>query len=81
MRKFTLENAMIKAIQEFKRVNKNTKNSIRNIYALEWCDGANPNALFNIEFADQNGDYYDFEIQVYTDRTELRKIKSQYTTI
>lgn len=81
MKKFTLENAMIKAIQEFKRVNKNTKNSIRNIYSLEWCNGENPSALFNIEFADQDGDYYDFEIEIYIDHTEIRKIKSQYTTI
>lgn len=59
MKNFTLENAMIKAIQQFKKSHK--AGTIRNIESWEW--GCN-SALFNIEYVDEQGEYNNLEIRI-----------------
>ena len=59
MKKFTLENAMIKAIQQFKKSHKD--GTIRNIYSWEWCSN---HALFNIEYVDDQGEYHEMQINI-----------------
>lgn len=59
MKKFTLENAMIKAIQQFKKDHK--EGTIRNVYAWEWCSS---HGLFNIEYVDAQGEYHEMQINI-----------------
>ena len=59
MKKFTLEEAMVKVIRQFKREHKNFE--IRNVYAWEW--GGN-SALFNIEYVDEQCEYHEMQIRV-----------------
>lgn len=59
MKKFTLEEAMVKAIRQFKRENKNFE--IRNVYAWEWGGSS---ALFNIEYVDEQGEYHEMQLNI-----------------
>lgn len=59
MKKFTLENAMIKAIQQFKKEHKD--GTIRNVYAWEWGGSS---AMFNIEYVDEQGEYHELQINI-----------------
>ncbi len=59
MKKFTLENAMIKAIQQFKKNHKDF--TIRGIDAWEW---SNNKALFNIEYVDEQGEYHEETVNI-----------------
>lgn len=58
-RKFTIENAMIKAIQEFKKTHK--QDTIRNVYAWEW---SSKHGLFNIEYVDEQYEYHELQITI-----------------
>ena len=63
MAKLTLEEAMVKAIRQFKRENKNYE--IRNVYAWEWSTGhTSSHALFNIEYVDEQGEYHEMQINI-----------------
>lgn len=59
MKTLTLEEAMVKAIRQFKREHKNFE--IRNVYAWEF--GCN-SALFNIEYVDEQCEYHELQIRI-----------------
>lgn len=59
MKKFTLENAMIKAIQHFKKEHQD--DTIRNIESWEWSCSS---ALFNVEYVDEQGEYHEMQIRI-----------------
>lgn len=59
MKRLSLEEAMVKAIRQFKREHKNYE--IRNVYAWEWGGSS---ALFNIEYVNEEGEYEELQINI-----------------